>query len=223
MKIKFLLILLVCTSILWSGCTLQTTPSGSTTEQTAVSDTAALPYYDVIKVIDGDTIKIDYNGTPQTVRLLQVDTPEANHPDPEKNVPMGKVATEFTRKMIGKKQVQIAFDKEEKDKYDRLLCYVYVDGKSVNEELLRSGMAIVLEKKPNISKTEEYKAIQEEARKQNLGIWEDIKANFPQKNISDEYLENSSEKKDSSHSSHPNQKKDRKKGDTSRPKKPKKK
>jgi micrococcal nuclease len=52
--------------------------------------------YQVIRVVDGDTIVIKYDGKDEKVRLLCVNTPESVHPDEKQNIPMGKVASNST-------------------------------------------------------------------------------------------------------------------------------
>lgn len=142
--------------------------------------------YQVTEIIDGDTIKVDISGVIETVRLLQIDTPESNHPDKSRNVSMGKNAKEFTSALLKDKKVRIEFDKERRDKYDRLLCYVYVnnkDGKEicVNEELIKTGMAKVVKYEPNVLKYDDYKKLEKPVRESKKGIWENIEANYPKK------------------------------------------
>ncbi len=52
--------------------------------------------YPVVKVVDGDTIVVNYEGKHEKVRLLCVNTPESVHPDEKQNIPMGKIASELT-------------------------------------------------------------------------------------------------------------------------------
>ncbi|MBS6063738.1 MAG: thermonuclease family protein [Peptostreptococcaceae bacterium] len=138
-------------------------------------------YYTVTEVVDGDTFKIDYNGVPETVRLLLVDTPESKHPKKYKNVPMGEVATEYTKNFLKNNKVRLEFDKEQRDKYNRLLAYVYIqNGQCLNEELIRNGMAKVVKYEPNVSKYDEYKEIERQVRPSGIGIWADIAGNYPQ-------------------------------------------
>ena len=96
--------------------------------------------YRVIKVVDGDTIKIDYKGKTESVRLIGVDTPETVHP----NKPVeffGKEASAFTKNLLRGEQVYLRFGNEERGKYSRLLAYVFraPDGLFVNLEIVRQG------------------------------------------------------------------------------------
>lgn len=125
----------------------------------------------VESVIDGDTIKVYINDKVETVRFLLVDTPETNHPRLGKQ-PFGEDAKEFTKAMLEGKTVQLEKDVSDRDKYGRLLYYVYVDGKSVQEELLKNGLArVAYVYAPNTKYVDRYYEIQKEAQQQEIGIW----------------------------------------------------
>ena len=96
--------------------------------------------YKVVRVIDGDTVKIDYNGKATNVRLIGVDTPETVHP----NKPVeayGKEASNFTKNLLLGESVYLRFDVERTDTFGRLLAYLYraPDGLFVNLEIVRQG------------------------------------------------------------------------------------
>ena len=96
--------------------------------------------YSVLKVVDGDTIKIDYKGKAESVRLIGVDTPETVHP----NKPVeffGKEASTFTKNLLRGESVYLRFGNEERGKYGRMLAYVFraPDGLFVNLEIVRQG------------------------------------------------------------------------------------
>ena len=96
--------------------------------------------YKVVRVIDGDTVKIDDNGKATNVRLIGVDTPETVHP----NKPVeayGKEASNFTKNLLLGESVYLRFDVDKTDKYGRLLAYLYraPDGLFVNLEIVRQG------------------------------------------------------------------------------------
>ena len=96
--------------------------------------------YKVIRVIDGDTVEIDYRGKATNVRLIGVDTPETVHP----NRPVeeyGKEASNFTKNLLQGESVYLRFDIDKTDKYGRLLAYLYraPDGLFVNLEIVRQG------------------------------------------------------------------------------------
>ena len=100
------------------------------------SDTA----YKVVRVIDGDTVKIDYRGKATNVRLVGVDTPETVHPSKPVEA-YGKEASNFTKNLLQGEFVYLRYDVDRTDKYGRLLAYVYraPDGLFVNLEIVRQG------------------------------------------------------------------------------------
>ncbi len=125
--------------------------------------------FQVVEVIDGDTIAID-DGKGTIVRYLGIDTPETARQDSPGD-PFSAEARELNRKLVGGKRVSLEFDSEKYDVYGRLLAYVYVDGVSVNEELLRQGLATPLFIDPNREHRAEYTSAAEEAMKERRGMW----------------------------------------------------
>ncbi|CAI8879777.1 micrococcal nuclease [Brevibacillus sp. IT-7CA2] len=126
----------------------------------------------VLEVVDGDTIKIKINDKEETVRFLLVDTPETKHPKYGVQ-PFGKEASDFTKQLLTEKTVELEQDVNNgPDKYGRLLYYIYVDGKSVQEQLLEKGLArVAYVYVPNVKYVEQYRKIQEQAQKAGVGIW----------------------------------------------------
>lgn len=127
--------------------------------------------YKVVRVVDGDTIIIDYNGTEERVRLIGVDTPESVHPDKEKNTEFGTTASNFSKELLTDKYVKIELDVQERDQYGRILAYVYLDDVMVNKILLQKGYAKVATYPPNVKYVDDFTAIQEEARNNKKGLW----------------------------------------------------
>lgn len=97
-------------------------------------------FYQVLRIIDGDTVEIEYGGDRTSVQLIGVNSPETVHPGkpPER---FGREATAFTQSLLLNKFVYLAFDGDKKDKYGRLLAYVYRDSDDlfVNLEIIRQG------------------------------------------------------------------------------------
>ncbi len=124
----------------------------------------------VRRVVDGDTIEISGG---DDVRLIGIDTPETK--DPNRPVGcFGKEASTFTAKLLPPgTPVRLVGDVEQRDRYDRLLAYVYrrSDGLFVNAELLRRGYAQLLTIPPNIAHTDEFVAIAGQAREGAQGLW----------------------------------------------------
>ena len=153
------------------GFSEKTNKTSSKTNETVTTGKISNTYFEVLKVVDGDTIQIDYNGTKERVRLIGIDTPESVHPDENKNTENGKKASEYTKKLLTGKKVQLELDVQERDKYGRILAYVYLDGKMVNKKLLEDGYAQVATYPPNIKYVKEFLKIQEKAKEQNKGLW----------------------------------------------------
>jgi micrococcal nuclease len=125
----------------------------------------------VVEVVDGDTIKVQMNGKTETVRLLLVDTPESVHPTKPVQ-PFSKEASQFTKELLNGADVELELGIGERDKYGRLLAYVYADGKSVQEALLEKGLArVAYIYEPNTKYVDEYQDIQSKAQKEGVGIW----------------------------------------------------
>ena len=96
--------------------------------------------YPVLSIVDGDTVKIGYQGKKTSVRLIGVDTPETVHPSKPVEV-YGTEASNFTRNLLLGESVYLRFDVEQTDRFGRLLAYLYraPDGLFVNLEIVRQG------------------------------------------------------------------------------------
>ncbi len=126
----------------------------------------------VLWIYDGDTIRVrQADGTEVEVRYEGIDTPELGPPDktPE---PWSREAAEANRILVEGKTVLLELDERRKDKYGRMLAYVFVEGLFVNAELVRKGYAHARTYLPNIRYRPELLAAQREARKNMVGIWE---------------------------------------------------
>ena len=128
----------------------------------------------VNRVIDGDTFEAKVKGKLERIRLLLVDTPESVHPDENRNVEYGKIASKYTKSLIEGKNINLELDLQERDKYGRILAYVYLEnGDMLNELLLKNGHARVMVIPPNIKYVTEFRELERQARDNNLGIWKD--------------------------------------------------
>jgi micrococcal nuclease len=122
----------------------------------------------VVYVYDGDTIKLD-NG--ENVRYLGIDTPEMNYKKPPAER-FAEQAKRFNEQLVAQKKVRLEFDAQRRDKYDRLLAYVYVDDIFVNAEILKQGYGKVYIIPPNVKYADEFLALQREAKAGKKGIWQ---------------------------------------------------
>ncbi|AMW33250.1 micrococcal nuclease [Fervidobacterium changbaicum] len=135
----------------------------------------------VVEVIDGDTIKVDLGGEKYKVRLIGVNTPETNHPV-KRVEPYGPEAKAFTKKILTGRKVYLEFDVQEKDRYGRLLAYVWLEKpsqitddeirtKMFNAILLLEGYAQVMTIQPNVKYVDYFLRYQREALEAGKGLW----------------------------------------------------
>lgn len=125
-------------------------------------------WYRVRRVVDGDTLLLT-NGA--RIRLLGVDAPEiAGRRQVVER--WGPQAADFARRLVGSGQVQLQFDRERLDRYQRFLAYVWVEGKLLNEELVRQGLATAeLEYRYSQSMKNRLRRAEDEAKAARRGIW----------------------------------------------------
>ena len=126
----------------------------------------------VVKVVDGDTIHVQVGATREKVRYIGVDTPETRHP--AKGVQcFGRQASAYNARLVAGEQVRLVRDVEERDRYGRLLAYVYRvrDGLFVNAELARRGYAQPLSIPPDVRFADRFAALAREAREHGRGLW----------------------------------------------------
>ncbi|MED3723858.1 thermonuclease family protein [Geobacillus stearothermophilus] len=125
----------------------------------------------VIRVVDGDTVEVRFsNGATAKVRLIGVNTPETVHP----NKPVekyGKEASNYTKKRLTNKTVTLEFDVQIKDKYGRLLAYVWIGKELYNETLVKEGYANVMTIPPNVKYQKRFVTAERAARQAKKGLW----------------------------------------------------
>lgn len=134
--------------------------------------TAKFPV-ELVKAVDGDTAKLKYEGKTETFRFLLIDTPETKHPRVGKQ-PFGQEASDRTAELLkNANKIEVEFDVGQKqDKYHRYLAYIYVDGKMVNDILVKEGLAKVgYVYPPNTRYLAKLEKSQKAAQKAKLGIW----------------------------------------------------
>jgi len=118
----------------------------------------------VIRVIDGDTIEVAGG---ERVRYIGIDTPEV-YPEAEY---YGMEAWAANRELVEGKMVTLERDVSNRDRYGRLLRYVYVDGVFVNAELVRLGYARANQYPPDTKYTKLLEQLEEEAKEADRGLW----------------------------------------------------
>ncbi|MEK7503968.1 MAG: thermonuclease family protein [Patescibacteria group bacterium] len=130
--------------------------------------------YRVVKVVDGDTIKVSLNNKTETIRLIGVDTPETV--DPRRVVGcFGREASNFTKKTLSNQNIKLEADvlSGDRDKYQRLLRYVFLeDGQNFNQVLIENGYAHEYTYNSIPYKYQEiFKKAQIDARDNSRGLW----------------------------------------------------
>jgi micrococcal nuclease len=121
----------------------------------------------VLRAVDGDTIVVAGAGT---VRYLGIDTPELHHPS-EPVERFARRAARANARMVVGRVVRLVPDRERRDRYGRLLAYVYVGRTMVNAELVRRGLARAYPFAPNTTHAGEFARLEREARGREVGLW----------------------------------------------------
>ncbi len=114
------------------------------------------------RVIDGDTIVLQGG---ERVRYIGIDAPEMGEP-------WGEEAKMANTRLVAGKRVHLERDISDRDRYDRLLRYVYADGVLVEGELVRLGLAKARAYPPDTRYRERLQALEEEARQAGRGVWQ---------------------------------------------------
>lgn len=120
--------------------------------------TSELETHYVSRVVDGDTVELD---DIQKVRFLGINAPESS-------MSFSEDATEFLEDLVEDKMVEV--ESHGTDKYGRLLAYIFIDDKNVNEEILSKGLGTLYYYDKD-NHYEELKKAEEFARSKELGIW----------------------------------------------------
>ena len=131
---------------------------------------AAELHGEVVRVVDGDTIRVRLGDRIEKVRYIGVNTPEIHHPTKGAE-PGGREAAGVNAALVGGKTVRLVLDVQSRDRYGRLLAYVWVGDVMVNAELVRRGYAQVMTVPPNVRHQALFLRLQREARAAGRGLW----------------------------------------------------
>lgn len=136
------------------------------------------------RVVDGDTLEVQYREEQMRVRLIGVDTPESKHPQAVQNTKEGTLAEQFVREVVQKGQrLYLESDVSEQDRYGRYLCYVWLKvpddkwdaadcGKQMlNGMLLQKGYACVDRVPPDVKYSDILETLEQDAKEQQAGFW----------------------------------------------------
>ena len=132
-------------------------------------------------IYDGDTLQVEGIGR---VRLLGIDTPEARASSrdrfyrynfditPKKLRQIAKQVKRFNIESAKGQLVRLVTEADERDKYDRLLAYLYLsDGRQLNRTLLENGLATVF-RSYQFNRKDDFLAAENSARKAGIGLWQ---------------------------------------------------
>jgi micrococcal nuclease len=137
--------------------------------------------FEVARVVDGDTVRVVINGQEEAIRLIGIDTPETVHPTRGEE-PFGREASDFTKGLLEGRSVYLEFDVEERDRFGRLLAYLYIDDANgawqytgamltqVNYALAIQGYASQATFPPNVRYVDLYESAVREARNAGRGL-----------------------------------------------------
>jgi micrococcal nuclease len=126
----------------------------------------------VLRVVDGDTIRVRIDGRSERVRYIGIDTPESVKPGTPVQC-FAKRASAANAALVAGRSVRLVGDVEQRDRYGRLLAYVYrePDGAFVNAQLVRDGFARTLTIAPNVAHARELADLARAARQAHRGLW----------------------------------------------------
>jgi micrococcal nuclease len=124
----------------------------------------------VVRVVDGDTIHVRLGERLEKVRYIGVNTPELHHPARGAE-PGGREARDVNRRLVEGKRVRLELDVQHRDRYGRLLAYVWTADTMINAELVRLGYAQVMTVPPNVRHQALFLKLQRDARDSGRGLW----------------------------------------------------
>jgi micrococcal nuclease len=139
----------------------------------------------ILSIVDGDTVKVIFHNREERLRLIGIDTPESipnskakkdaqrTKSDIETITSQGREAKSFMKGLVKPGDLlKIEFDVRTRDKYGRLLAYLYLpSGKMLNEEIVKAGYAQLMTIPPNLKYQERFLMAYREARENYRGLW----------------------------------------------------
>ena len=127
--------------------------------------------YDVIRVVDGDTVRVRYEGKNESVRLIGINTPETVAPGRPIQY-YGPQASTFAKNLLAGEKVYLLFEPSKRDRYGRLLAYLYraPDKLFVNEEIVRQGYGRAYTRY-RFKHSKRFVDLQRKAKSARKGLW----------------------------------------------------
>jgi len=147
--------------------------------------------YRVTKVIDWDTVQINYNWNNTLLRLIWIDSPESYKLRFWYKECFWEDASRYLKNIIEWKDIKIEFDESQwkTDKYWRYLAYIFLDWKNINEEMIKNGYAWEYTYNKAYKYKNNFKSSQKLASKNKSWLWSTINCNWKRKKIKEEKLE----------------------------------
>jgi micrococcal nuclease len=133
----------------------------------------------VYKVVDGDTVHILYKSRVYKIRLSHIDAPETKQLSYD-GKKIGEMATKYLQSLLPKR---VSVRLYEKDRYGRFIGEFFHQGKSINLEMVKAGMAMVYPRVTVGTKKQyaRYKAFQQVAKLKFIGLWNVYGFDYPWK------------------------------------------
>lgn len=128
--------------------------------------------YEVVRVIDGDTIEIKSDSGIQKVRMIGIDTPEKNHPSKPVEC-FAKEASDHLSQLISGKSVSVEADasQDTRDKYNRYLYYIFLNEQNINQQMISDGYAYEYTYNTPYKYQNDFKKAQISASEADKGLW----------------------------------------------------
>ncbi|GAB4252761.1 MAG: thermonuclease family protein [Thermoleophilia bacterium] len=127
----------------------------------------------LVRVVDGDTIIVQVkDGAEERVRYEGIDAPETVKPGSPVE-PFGPEAAEANAELLSAGTLRLELDVRQRDRFGRLLAYVFAGELFVNEELVRQGYAHLSTFPPNVRYADRLQEAQRQAREKGAGLWAD--------------------------------------------------
>ena len=141
--------------------------AGCSADEPAATGPGAGSTGEVVRVTDGDTVRVRIDGgREERVRYIGIDTPEVTSDEC-----FAREAAAFNERLVGGREVRLETDAEERDRYGRLLAYVYAGDVLVNAALVREGYAQPLTVPPNVRFEDRFARLARDARREGRGLW----------------------------------------------------
>ena len=122
----------------------------------------------VTKFIDGDTVRVDYGGRSESVRLLRINTPERKAPG---YYEANRALSQMLEAVGWQVQLEFEWGREERDRYGRLLCYLHGGGRNLNLEMVRMGWSHFYIDYGHGRYAAQFEKAEADARAANRGLW----------------------------------------------------